>query len=281
MKYTQIPSTAFQNIQLNAGIVVDSFNPETGVIGNIFGATTGGVNFKDNVEYKDFGEDIDNCPKNTKELKKLDSHDVKMSGTFVTLDANTGKVLVASADVDEIDPSHIIPRNDIEQTDFIDLWWVGDYSDKNTGDSAGFCAIHLMNALNTGGFQIQSTDKAKGQFAFEFTGHYSIENQDTVPYEIYIREGDTEIIPAVLINKHVVTVYVDDTVKLTARTLPSGETVTWSSDDTTTATVTSGGIVEGKVAGDTIITATITVDGVDYSDTCTVIVETAPEPEEP
>ena len=281
MKYTQIPSTAFQNIQLNAGIVVDSFNPETGVIGNIFGAPTGGVNFKDDVEYSDFGEDIDNCPKNTKELKHLDSHSVSMSGTFVTLDANTGKVLVASADVDEIDPSHIIPRNDIEQTDFIDLWWVGDYSDKNTGDSAGFCAIHLMNALNTGGFQIQSTDKAKGQFAFEFTGHYSIENQDTVPYEIYIREGDTEIVPAVLINKHVVTVYVDDTVKLTARTLPSGETVTWSSDDTTTATVTSGGIVEGKVAGDTIITATITVDGVDYSDTCTVIVETAPEPEEP
>lgn len=281
MKYTQIPSTAFQNIQLNAGIVVDSFNPETGVIGNIFGATTGGVNFKDDVEYSDFGEDIDNCPKNTKELKHLDSHSVSMSGTFVTLDANTGKALVASADVDEIDPSHIIPRNDIEQTDFIDLWWVGDYSDKNTGDSAGFCAIHLMNALNTGGFQIQSTDKAKGQFAFKFTGHYSIENPDTVPYEIYIREGDTEIVPAVLINKHVVTVYVDDTVKLTARTLPSGETVTWSSDDTTTATVTSGGIVEGKVAGDTIITATITVDGVDYSDTCTVIVETAPEPEEP
>ena len=281
MKYTQIPSTAFQNIQLNAGIVVDSFNPETGVIGNIFGATTGGVNFKDDVEYSDFGEDIDNCPKNTKELKHLDSHSVSMSGTFVTLDANTGKVLVASADVDEIDPSHIIPRNDIEQTDFIDLWWVGDYSDKNIGDSAGFCAIHLMNALNTGGFQIQSTDKAKGQFAFEFTGHYSIENPDTVPYEIYIREGDTEIVPAVLINKHVVTVYFDDTVKLTARTLPSGETVTWSSDDTTTATVTSGGIVEGKVAGDTIITATITVDGVDYSDTCTVIVETAPEPEEP
>ena len=281
MKYTQIPSTAFQNIQLNAGIVVDSFNPETGVIGNIFGATTGGVNFKDDVEYSDFGEDIDNCPKNTKELKHLDSHSVSMSGTFVTLDANTGKALVASADVDEIDPSHIIPRNDIEQTDFIDLWWVGDYSDKNTGDSAGFCAIHLMNALNTGGFQIQSTDKAKGQFAFEFTGHYSIENQDTVPYEIYIREGDTEIVPAVLINKHVVTVYADDTVKLTARTLPSGETVTWSSEDSETASVTSGGVVTGETVGDTIITATITVNGVDYSDTCTVIVEAAPEPEEP
>ncbi len=46
-----------------------------------------------------------------------------------------------------------------------------------------------MNGLSTGGFQIQSTDKAKGQFAFEFTGHYSITDADTVPYEIYVKAG--------------------------------------------------------------------------------------------
>ena len=58
MKYTQIPATSFQNIQLNAGILVDNFNPATGVIGNIIGATSGGVNFTDSVEYIDFGDDI-------------------------------------------------------------------------------------------------------------------------------------------------------------------------------------------------------------------------------
>lgn len=190
MKYTQIPADAFQNIQLNAGILVDTFDPKEGTIGKLLGATTGGVNFTDSVSYTDFGEDIDNCPKNMLELKKLDSHDVKMSGTFVTLSAQTAKTLAAAADVDGEDKTHIIPRNDILKTDFTTLWWIGDYSDVNTGDNAGFIAIKMMNVLNTGGFQIQSTDKGKGQFAFEFTGHYSMEAQDAVPYEIYIQQGE-------------------------------------------------------------------------------------------
>lgn len=189
MKYTQIPSTAFKNIQLNAGILVDAFTPSTGVIGNLLGATSGGVNFTDTVEYKDFGEDIDNCPKNMLELKKLDKHEVKMTGTFVTINAATAKWLAGAADVDDIDSTHIIPRNDILASDFKDIWWIGDYSDDNTGDNAGFVAIHMMNALNTGGFQIQTTDKEKGKFAFEFMGHYSMEAQDTVPYEIFVRQG--------------------------------------------------------------------------------------------
>ena len=189
MKYTQIPATAFKDIQLNAGILVDDFTPDTGVIGNILGATSGGVQFQDSIEYKDFGEDIDNCPKNTKELKKLDGHVVTMGGTFVTVNGTTTKLLVGSADVDSQDATHIIPRNDILQTDFTDIWWIGDYSDVNTGTHAGFIAIHLMNALNTGGFQIQSTDKDKGKFAFTFTGHYSMSEQDTVPYEIFVKQG--------------------------------------------------------------------------------------------
>lgn len=277
MKYTQIPSTAFQNIQLNAGILADSFTPATGTIGNLLGATTGGVNFTDTVEYTDFGEDIDNCPKNTLELKKLDSHEVKMSGTFVTVSAALAKLLAGAADVDDLDATHIVPRNDIETTDFDDIWWIGDYSDVNTGSNAGFVAIHMLNALNTGGFQLQSTDKAKGQFAFEFTGHYSMSAQDIVPYEIYIKQGGSTPTPGVLLNTHAVTLTVDDTYDLTASTIPAGETVTYSSSSTTYAEVTSGGKITAKAAGSAIITASITVDGVAYTDTCTVVVEAAPE----
>lgn len=275
MKYTQIPSTAFQNIQLNAGILVDTFNPATGVIGNLLGATSGGINFKDTVSYKDFGEDVDNCPKNTKEMKKLESHDVKMSGTFVTVTATSAKMLVGVADVDSQDSGHIIPRNDVLSTDFEDLWWIGDYSDVNTGDNAGFIAIHMFNALNTGGFQIQSTDREKGKFAFEFTGHYSMETQDVVPYEVYIQEGNSEPIPSVLLDKHAITLKKDDTYTFSAVTVPAGKTVTWASSDSTKVSVTSGGVISADAVGSAIITATITVDGVDYSDTCTVVVEAA------
>ena len=278
MKYTQIPSTAFEEIQLNAGILVDGFDPETGVIGNLLGATTGGVQFQDSVEYTDFGDDIDNCPKNMKELKKLDKHEVTMSGTFVTLSPSTAKMLAAVADVDELDENHIIPRNDLLQTDFTNIWWIGDYSDVNTGDDAGFVAIHMMNALNTGGFQIQSSDRAKGTFAFSFMGHYSMNAQDVVPYEIYIRAGGEEVKPSVLINTHSATVEENKTITLTAETIPSGAVVTWTSSNDTKASVTSGGVVTGEEAGNAIITASITVDGVTYTDTCTVVVTAAPTP---
>lgn len=277
MKYTQIPATAFEQIQLNAGILVDGFDPVTGVIGNLLGATTGGVQFQDSVEYTDFGEDIDNCPKNMLELKKLDSHEVTMSGTFVTLSPSTAKLLAAVADIDEMNENHIIPRNDLLTTDFINVWWIGDYSDVNTGDNAGFVAIHMINALNTGGFQIQSSDKAKGTFAFTFMGHYSMKAQDTVPYEIFIKAGGEETKPSVLLDKHSATIEEGDTVKLTATTIPAGETITWSTSNSTVADVV-GGTVSGEAAGNAIITATITVDGVNYTDTCTVIVTAAPTP---
>ncbi len=50
----------------------------------------------------------------------------------------------------------------------------------------------MMNALSTGGFQLQSGDNAKGQFAFEYTAHYSMAAPDTVPFELYIKAGTEE-----------------------------------------------------------------------------------------
>ena len=192
MKFTQIPTDTFKNLQMNAGILLDEFTPATGVIGNIIGATSGGVNFTATPEFSDYGEDIDNCPKNMLELKKLTKWEAKMSGTFVALTATTAKTLIGAADADSADATHIIPRNDILESDFKDIWWVGDYSNLNGDTNGGFCAVHLMNALSTGGFQIQSGDKTKGTFGFEFTGHYSMAEQDRVPFEIYIKVGTEE-----------------------------------------------------------------------------------------
>ena len=191
MKFTKIPETAFQNLQLNAGILLSDFAPDTGTLTEsaILGATTGGNNFAATPTYSDFGENIDNCPKNMKELKKLDTWEVTMSGTFVTVSADLAKVLVGAGD---LSGDKITPRANLEDADFTDLWWVGDYSDKNGETNGGFVAVHMMNALNTGGFTIQSTDKGKGQFAYNFTGHYSMSAQDTVPFEVYVHMGTEE-----------------------------------------------------------------------------------------
>ena len=190
MKYTQIPADTFKKLQMNAGIFCKEFSPATGEITGLMGATTGGGQFTASPEFSDFGEDIDNCPKNTKELKRQDDVTVTMSTTFVTIDPDTAKLAMGAADIDSQDTTHIIPRRDLSQTDFDDVWWVGDYSEINTGEDAGYCAIHLMNALSTGGFQVQSTDKGKGNFAMELTGHYSMATPDVVPYEVYIKAGE-------------------------------------------------------------------------------------------
>ena len=191
MKYTKIPETTFQNLQLNAGVLLSAFDPGTAEVANeaIIGATTGGVNFTATPTFSDYGEDIDNCPKNMKELKKLDAWEISMSGTYVTVDANAVKSLVGAADASG---NKITPRNDVLLTDFTDIWWVGDYSDKNGETNGGFVAIHMMNALSTGGFAIQSSDNGKGNFAFTYTAHYSMSAQDTVPFEVYVKAGTAE-----------------------------------------------------------------------------------------
>ena len=191
MKYTKIPETTFQNLQLNAGVLLSAFNPESATVADesIIGATTGGVNFTATPTFSDYGEDIDNCPKNMKELKKLDSWEITMSGTYVTVDANAVKSLVGAADASG---NKITPRNDLKLTDFTDVWWVGDYSDQNGETNGGFVAIHMMNTLSTGGFAIQSSDNGKGNFAFTYTAHYSMNAQDTVPFEVYVKAGTAE-----------------------------------------------------------------------------------------
>lgn len=269
MKFTQIPTDTFQHLQMNAGILVDTFQPSSGVIGSLLGATTGGIEFRDNVSYTDFGDDIDNCPKNMLELKRTDSHEVTMSGTFITINADTAKLLAAGAETDPLDATHIIPRQNLKDSDFTELWWIGDYSNINTGDNAGFLAIRLMNALNTGGFQIRSTDRNKGQFAFTFTGHYSMSAQDTVPFEIYVKRG---VAPSVTLSATTLELTVEGTETLTATTSPDEQVITWSTSNAEVATVSDAGLVTAVAAGTATITATMTVDGESYYDTCTVTV---------
>ena len=194
MKFTQVATDAFEKLQLNAGVLLTQFDPTSPTLDKtkILGATGGGTSFEATPTYIDFGEDIDNVPNNTKELKKLDYYECKMTGTFKTADTALAKKLVAAADVSG---SKVTPRSVLQDGDFFDIWWVGDYSDVNvdgTGQSAqkaGFVAIKLIDALSTGGFKIQSNDKGKGDFEFEFTGHYSLDDIDTVPFELYIEAG--------------------------------------------------------------------------------------------
>lgn len=194
MKFTRVPANAFKELVFNAGVILSDFNPATGEVSaaNIICATTGGLTFASNPSDVDFGEDVDNVPNNTKQLKRRQSYDPTLSGTAVSVTPALAKSLVGGAEIDAENAAHIVPRGELSEEDFANIWLVADYSDKNTGTNAGFVAIHIMNALNTAGFQLTTGKDAKGQFAFEYHGHYDLEDIDTVPFEIYVQAGSAE-----------------------------------------------------------------------------------------
>lgn len=191
MKFTQIPSNIADTLSVNAGILLSEFDPTAATVDNtkIIGATTGGVTATLIPTFSDFGEDIDNCPKNTKELKRVESYEAKMSGTFLSMNTTVAKMVIGCADIGSTDTTNVKPRATLAQEDFQNIWYVCDYSSKNSNTTGGYLAVKLINALSTGGFSVKSTDKGKGQFAFEFTGHTSTSNIDEVPMEFFIKEG--------------------------------------------------------------------------------------------
>lgn len=185
-RFTIIPENTFDALQLDAGILLKTFDPADPDVDDedIICATTGGINPVCRANYSDFGEDVDNCPNNMMELKHLDGWDCTMSFTALGTSPELIKMALGAADIDGTNTSKIVPRRDLEQTDFSDLWWVGDRAD------GGFVAIQLKNALSTEGFSLQTSKNAKGQVAVTLMGHVSINDQDTVPMVFYSEDPE-------------------------------------------------------------------------------------------
>lgn len=187
--YTRFPDDLTQKVQMNAGIICKTFDPETGEADELLGATSSGITFNPNPTYEDFGADIDNVPANTYQLKRVVSYDPSASGSFRTMTAALMGELSGAGDFDAEDTAHYVPSHALKTSDFVDVWIIGDYSEKNVGAGAGFIAIHLMHALNTTGFQWKTNKDGKGEFAFDYHGHYDLSAPDTVPFEVYVKAG--------------------------------------------------------------------------------------------
>lgn len=178
-RFTVIPQSTFEEMQLDAGVLLNTFNPErpsAPADSAIICATTGGISASCVPTYSDLGSDVDNCPVNMKELKHLDSWECTLGFTSLGVSPANIQLALGVADGDE---TSVVPRRDLEQDDFSDIWWVGDRAD------GGFVAIQLKNALSTGGFSLTTSKAGKGQVAVTLTGHVSIEEQDVVPMVFY------------------------------------------------------------------------------------------------
>lgn len=181
-KFTVIPQDTFDGLQLDAGVLLNTFDPATPTAPDdedIICATTGGITVACVPTFSDLGEDVDNVPNNMKELKHLDGWECTMSTTSLGTSPALIKMALGCADIDGTDATKIVPRADLKQSDFSDIWWVGDRAD------GGMVAVQLKNALSTGGFSLQTTKNGKGQIALTIMGHVSISAQKEVPMVFY------------------------------------------------------------------------------------------------
>lgn len=265
-KFTVIPQDTFDGLQLDAGVLLRRFDPDNPVApadADIICATTGGINPSCVPTFSDFGEDVDNVPLNMMEFKHLDSWECKIATTSLGTTPRLIKLALGCADIDSDKPSKIVPRMDLEQTDFSDIWWVGDRAD------GGLVAIQLKNALSTGGFSIQTTKNGKGTIALDITGHVSITAQKEVPMVFY-SEDPTEVdyytVSQVL--AHVTSTFEDSSIgagsEFTATLTPETDytianvVVTMGGDDITATAYSSetGVVTIANVTGKITIVAT-------------------------
>ena len=186
-RFSKISQEAFDEFQVDAGVLLKSFDPEAPelVDEDIICATTGGINPTCVPTYFDWGEDVDNVPNGTKELMHLDGWETTLGFTALNTTPDVIRMALGAADV-EASSGKITPRRDLKDTDFADVWWVGDRSD------GGLVAIRLINALSSSGFSLQTTKNGKGQIAVTLNGHPSINEQSKVPMEFYVQEGTEE-----------------------------------------------------------------------------------------
>lgn len=185
-KFTVIPENTFDGLQMDAGVILKRFDPAHPVAPadeDIICATTGGISPSCSPTFSDLGSDVDNCPVNMQELKHLDSWECKLGFTSLGTSKESIRLALGAADIDA-ETGAIKPRKDLAQTDFSDVWWVGDRAD------GGCVAIQLKNALSTGGFSLKTTKNGKGQVSVELTGHVSLANQNEMPMVIYSIDPD-------------------------------------------------------------------------------------------
>lgn len=182
-KFTKIPKSTFDDLQLDAGVLLKNFDPDHPAApadADIICATTGGITVSCVPEFEDFFADVDNAPNNVKEGKKLTGWTCTLSTTSLGTSPELIQLALGAADVSG---DSVVPRRDLSQNDFSDLWWVGDKAD------GGMVAVQVLNALSTGGFVLTTTKNGKGTIGLELTGHVSIDDQDTVPMVFYSTNG--------------------------------------------------------------------------------------------
>ena len=192
---TGLRPATFENLQLNAGVFLEGFDPSTYADADaledavldalegdegVIGATIGGGTFVAEPSIRQIDADGMRYPIVGSTVNDLWT--VKLTTTLkeITPDNFERALLCCDKDTSKTNVTVLTVRTDIEKTDYIPrLCWVGD-------TSKGFVLIELDNALNIVGASMTFTDKGEGQIPVEFQAHVGdLSKMDKAPFRIY------------------------------------------------------------------------------------------------
>lgn len=186
--YHAISADAFKKLQFQAGALLKKFDPEgkTAIAADdMVCLTSGGISITCKPNTVDLGEDVDEVPENTYQLKRITSWDCGLSTTCLTVSTDTIKLELGAADVDD-ESGKITVREDYEDADFQDIWWHGNLV------GGGYAAVRLLKAASDEGLELKTTKDGKGNLSLSLKGHYDMKDTSKVPMEFYIKEDAAE-----------------------------------------------------------------------------------------
>lgn len=187
-KYSGFTTKTAENLLLNAGAYFKNFDVESDTFetavaaGKLIGATKGGGEFSAVPTVRQI--EVDGVAGRAKGLEVIDNWEVYLKATVLEIKKETIQSGLCSAKIDEgtnVDYDIISANAQIALDDYIEnVAWVGTLS-----GSEKPVIIIVKNALNTDGLKLAAQDKSESTIEMTFYGHYTQDDLDTPPFEIY------------------------------------------------------------------------------------------------
>lgn len=183
-KATRITADAAQKMQMNAGLLLNTFdvsNPVEPADADIITETTGDYNISYTPQTQDFFSDVNNAPTNTMEGKQIIGWACSLAVTALSITEEVIKLALGASVGDAT--SGIRGRRLYEAEDFKKLYWIGDMMDENK-----LLVVAMDNTVSTGGLSFTATNNGKGGVALTLMPHVSAKKQEEMPMAFYILE---------------------------------------------------------------------------------------------
>ena len=179
---TRITADAASKMQMNAGLLLNSFNvatPTEPADSAIICDTTGDITITCKPDTQDFFEDVNNAPSNTKEGKRITGWTCTLAFNCLSFTADALALALGAASTGS--DGGISPRTQYESADFDTIYWVGDMFDEDK-----LLVVKIENAVSTEGITLTTTKNGKGGLAVTLTGHTSTSDLTKIPMTFYI-----------------------------------------------------------------------------------------------